>query len=481
MSQLEKATLQAISSDEAATPLGDPIPVQFNPTSLRLQITNSTEGGESRGRQVRQYNGSSSTTLNLELIFDTADEGSTGSPRSVREKTQLVEQFVYPQGEGDKKQAPPKLRFQWGDLILEGVVDNISIDLDHFAPSGVPLRAKVGFSFKEQDRRYEFLEKGPGANAGSKPPSPGLPSLGAVGSIGLGVSAQVGLSIGGESAAEFAARVGVDPEAWRGLSLDGAASFSLDAGLEIGFSAGLSASAGLGVSVGASAGASVSLDASFGLSAEAGVTTVAEAGANARLQQGFTLAAAGGVSSAVESVKIGKQATSVQQTKAAFSAPASSSSGGGALATSSTSSAVGSNASGNTATMNHVVSRPAMPEQKRTPLSITGVPSPASLVASMEESAPPPPKADRRSGSFGFGVPLRQQLGSSSRTRPVSPSGTVTRQSSQGAGMVPVTNDPTTPGWIALPASDPSRVAADRAQKRRRPAQPCGCSRPCGH
>ncbi|MCP5119763.1 MAG: hypothetical protein GY953_53880, partial [bacterium] len=69
MSQLEKATLQAISSDESASPIGDPIPVQFNPTTLRLQITNSTEGGESRGKQVRQYTGSSSSTLNLELIF----------------------------------------------------------------------------------------------------------------------------------------------------------------------------------------------------------------------------------------------------------------------------------------------------------------------------------------------------------------------------------------------------------------------------
>ena len=37
------------------------IPVQFNPSSLRLTLSNSVDGGTSRGRQVQQYNGSSST------------------------------------------------------------------------------------------------------------------------------------------------------------------------------------------------------------------------------------------------------------------------------------------------------------------------------------------------------------------------------------------------------------------------------------
>jgi hypothetical protein len=62
------------------------IPVQFNPSSLRLTLSNSVDGGTSRGRQVQQYNGSSSTQLHVELEFDTADEGtrwpSSCCPRS---------------------------------------------------------------------------------------------------------------------------------------------------------------------------------------------------------------------------------------------------------------------------------------------------------------------------------------------------------------------------------------------------------------
>ena len=60
------------------------IHVQFNPATLHLQISNNIEGGDSIGKQVRQFIGSSSTTLTCDLIFDTADEGTTDNPVSVQ-------------------------------------------------------------------------------------------------------------------------------------------------------------------------------------------------------------------------------------------------------------------------------------------------------------------------------------------------------------------------------------------------------------
>ncbi|MCC6234900.1 MAG: hypothetical protein IT580_19815, partial [Verrucomicrobiales bacterium] len=258
MSQLEKAQLQPVKAD--GTPDGAAIPVQFNPATLRLQISNQVEGSASRGRQVRQYTGASSTQLTVELIFDTADEGTTDGPVSVRTKTSQVEQFLYPKADEGQKQAPPRLRFEWGDLVVEGVVESLNIDLDHFAANGFPLRAKVGFSLKEQDRRYELKTAGDGANAAGSSTRPGEAGSGSLGSAGGGIAAQVAAALGGESAAEFAARVGLDPSAWRGLSLGASlgGSLSLEAGLEVGFDLGLGASAGLGVFAGASAGASVS-------------------------------------------------------------------------------------------------------------------------------------------------------------------------------------------------------------------------------
>ena len=75
---------------------GDSFAVQFNPTTLRLTLANRTEGGQSTGKEVRQNLGNSSTTLAVDLIFDTADEGSTASPVSVRIKTKKLEKFLAP-------------------------------------------------------------------------------------------------------------------------------------------------------------------------------------------------------------------------------------------------------------------------------------------------------------------------------------------------------------------------------------------------
>ncbi|MBX3744509.1 MAG: hypothetical protein KF833_04305 [Verrucomicrobiae bacterium] len=483
MSELQKAHLQAI--DAEGTPLGDPIPVQFNPSSLRLQIANQVEGGATRGRQVRQYTGSSSTTLTVDLIFDTADEGTTDSPVSVRERTLAVEQFLYPRGEGTQKQAPPQLRFEWGDLVLEGVVESLNIDLDHFAANGVPLRAKVGFSFKEQDRRYELRTAGDGANATGGAPSPGAATAGAVGSFSAGFSAQVGLALGGESAAEFAARLGLDAAAWRGLSFGGSVggSLSLQAGLEVGFSAGLSASAGVGIFAGAGAGASISLEAAFGLEASLGVTAVANVGFGIELQQGFSLTAAGGLGSAIESVKVARAQVAVAQTQAAFAGSTAGNLPGGANAVAiappsgrpaSALSSVSTPGGSPVVSGGAASARPALPSQSRTPLRLaSGAPLPPAG-SSPGPAAPPPPAADPRAVGFGFGVPLRATVRPAGGMGAGSLQGTVSVVSRGGGTDVPTTFDPTVPPWEALPAAVPPGRAGS-TPPRRQGNPPCGC------
>src|SRR5207253_1223229 len=110
------------SGDPAKGPIGPEIPVQFNPTTLKLQLNNKVEGGQTTGQPVRQYIGSSSSTLTLDLVFDTADEGTTESPVSVLEKTAQVEAFLLPVTKDGQKQVPPRARFHWGKLIVDGVV-----------------------------------------------------------------------------------------------------------------------------------------------------------------------------------------------------------------------------------------------------------------------------------------------------------------------------------------------------------------------
>jgi hypothetical protein len=488
MSGLTKARLQEI--DAQGDLVGDAIVVQFNPETLRLQLSNRTEGGESQGRQARQHLGASSSELSLELVFDTADEGTTDQPRSVREKTERLHAFVLPRGPSQDEQAPPRVRFSWGDFIIDGVIDSLSIDFDHFSASGVPLRAKVGLSLKEQNPQLEFQP----SDAAGDAPEPG-------GGAAARRPNRSARALGGESAAEFAARAGLDPAAWRGLSLGGEASLSLSAGLEVEFNAGLSAGLGLGMTFGAEAGLGASLEASFGLGgaaglsadatfgATAGVTAGAGSGATAGASAvtaarasggasggasagvirgaapgaaalgpqdsaGLALAAAGGVSAAIGAVKTARADSAASAALRAFALPAPAT----APATA-----------------------PVRPAQPRAPLGRTGLPSARARAAALP--APRLPAPDPRAVSFGFGVPLRPRAGSAadpgsaasaSDVRAGAVHGAVVlRPASRTSDVLRAPNDPTTPPWQRLPP-DTARAAADRLQRTRSPACRCG-------
>lgn len=465
MAELLKAVLQEVSADESQRPIGDPVPVQFNPTSLRLRLQNQTDGGRSRGRQRRQHNGASSTTLSMDLVFDTADEGSDEAPVSVRTKTAMVEKYLLPKE--NTSDAPPRLQFQWDQLIIAGVVESLDVDFDHFAANGAPLRAKVSLSIKEQEPKYTYAAgaSGPAARDSSSATPPGGGGAGTPGSgtnnpgnaNAAGDNGRSDTALDGETAPEFLARHGLDPSAWRGLGVDLSAGLSLSAGVEVGFSAGLSASVGLGVSVGVMASAGVSLEASLGLNASAVFAGTAQAGAapggagsaaatgtadtagtqSQKVngdQAGLALSAAGGVQSAVERLKIQETQKAAGASRSAFGIPA--------IATPAASGPGGAGASG------------------------TLSPVAASL-----------PKADPRSTGFGFGVPLRPLY-------PTALAQTETSLCSSGSGAYgqpPFRRQVTTPPWQALPRRDSTRALAESAESRRRRSpcdyihHPCGC------
>lgn len=369
MGALQKAELVEISSDEAAKE-GEVVPVQFNPTTLALKISNRTEGGEAQGRPSRQYI-ATSTTLTVSLVFDTADEGTAERPRSVRERTGIVEKFVLPRNQGTE--VPPKLRFRWGDgMSFDGVVGEVNIDFDHFAHDGTPLRAQVALTLTEQDARYKVVP----SSAKAKAPAPGAALPGGLGfsasaSFSAGFSASASVALGGETAADFAARVGLDPTAWRGLGVDLSAGLTLEAGVEVGFDASLSAGVGLGASAGFGAGVDAPIEASFGLTPGGGGGS------------GFALSAAGGVGAAIEAVQVVKTAEAARGARQAFAASAPPES----------------------AALPASLPKPGLPEQSRAPLGKAGVSARPATTA-----APRPPRVDPRAASWGYGVPLRPRI-----------------------------------------------------------------------
>lgn len=477
MSELCKAQLQEVSADANESPIGKPVPVQFNPSTLKLRLSNQVEGGESRGRQRRQQTGASSTVLSMELVFDSADEGSEAAPVSVRTKTAIVEKYVVPKTDGSE--VPPRLRFQWNNFFLTGIVDGLDIEFDLFAANGTPLRARVSLSIKEQDPKYQYLAAGSGARGSGRAKPPGAPDLtqpGAGGagpgvtggpgaSVGFGAAAgfgagaglsaslsagtSVGIALEGETGVEFATRMGLDPGAWRGLSTDLQSGLSLNAGAAVGFDARMSLAGGLGTKVGVQADAKVSLSAAIGVNGAGGASE--PTAHSTRAKPGFALSTAGGVQAAIERVSMGQSKTAAEQTRQAFSTSASTAS-------------LAFDANMSTRQRQHP------------PLLTSGISSAESAQLPGSQS-----QLDLRAISYGLGVPLQ----------PLYPTVRVQQQpviyrggSDQAPGKTvfpPVAEHPAVSPWQALPHRDPGRKKADQLSQSRQSVcfnNSCGGSHP---
>jgi Contractile injection system tube protein len=401
--RLDKAVLQPLSAGREPEAEGDPVEVQFNPASLRLQMQNAVEGGRTQTRPAEQYVGASSTTLSLELHFDTADEGTTDHPVNVQTRTAKVAQFVLPRAKGENK-APPRVRFCWGDLVFDGVMTSFSEELDLFAQNGVPLRAKVSVSISKQDPKFESVASegggfglsigagfeigggiGLGVGGGVR-----LGAGGAGGGLGFGAGAgvslaaggaaapRIGVALAGESPADFAARMGLDPTAWRTVAAPGGLRVSLDAGTEVAFAPGAGPASGVGTARG---GGESAPRAALDRVAGPAPSEAAREGA----RTGFALASAGGLDAALQIVhqaRADAASTAERRAFAAAEGPA-----------------------------------PLAPSAGRAPLRAGEVPRAGR--GPTAPAAPVPPRADERAASFGAGVPLRPRRGTPTAGRAV--------------------------------------------------------------
>lgn len=434
MSDLAKAVLHRLDKKydaKGSAPAGyapaeneDPFTVQFNPTTLRLQYQNNTDnGGKTAKTQKRQYFAAHPATLSFDLEFDTAEATSgersaTGavSPADVRDLTAKVRRFIEPQGaEGAQ---PPVLRFVWGRFVFNGIVTQISEELDYFAPDGTPLRAKLGVSISEQNLKYEGKLEGAGARNDKAASVPGAGQRdrlqdgtgAAPGRSGTRDTEKVETAQGGESVQQLAARIGGDPAAWRSLMNELGSPLGLPPGTPVQVGPELTGSGGVGRAAGFAAGSSSSITEALAQAlgrvapepsgpAPADVSDPLEA-------VGFALSQAGGTAAAVAQVAAEATDRAAAAARAAFALPA------------------------------------------RAPTDR-------------------PAAVDARALAYGWGLPLRAQAhpdtladlaeggrrSLAARARPAE----ITAPAA-GAGLAP---------WRQLPPSVPARAEADREQRRR--------------
>lgn len=221
------------------------IPVQFNPVSLQLSVTNTMED---KGKDKKQYVSKSTAKLTMDLVFDTTHSG-----QDVRIDTEKIVRLMKP--DEQNKNAPPVVLFDWGTFKFKGIVESYKETIDFFSPTGVPLRASVNLSLSQQEKVFDSNRNPDGA----PPPEP--------------VEA---FTPEGDSVTDVATRGG-DPGASRALAAaNGLESMRFPSGaVSVSASVSLSgpvafASGGAGIGIGGGAGIGIGGGASAGVSATEG-------------------------------------------------------------------------------------------------------------------------------------------------------------------------------------------------------------------
>jgi hypothetical protein len=149
MPTLEHAKLIPLDGEQAQ--INDAITVQFNPANLRVTLSNTLKADNRSGAAstTAQHVDKSSSTLSVELVFDTTDDSS-----DVRKKTQAIaDKFMKPQDNG---RAPKRCLFQWGRFGFRGLVTTYNETLDFFAPEGIPLRSTLSLVLTED--RFQDMQ-----------------------------------------------------------------------------------------------------------------------------------------------------------------------------------------------------------------------------------------------------------------------------------------------------------------------------------
>ena len=309
MGELAQAKLYTVSEplDRPVTELvqGETeVEIQFNPASLTVAMANTLgENERDDGDKPAQFVDKSSSTLTVELVFDTTDQyftrdvkdadgNSTGKTEEARVDVRTLTQaiavnFMRQETVGDDTAAPKRCLFAWGTFAFVGVMETLDETLEFFSPEGTPLRATV--SLKISESRFQFRTEE------AKAAERDTPTLGSGGSDVAGANTDAGkddkdwrdtaMYNGVESPRTPSADSLAVPSAAAGADLKASASLNASAGIKGGFGAGIGGGAGLSAGIGGGLSAGISGGVSGGISA--GVSGGLSAGIGGGLSGGI--------------------------------------------------------------------------------------------------------------------------------------------------------------------------------------------------
>ena len=133
--------------------------VQFNPTEYTLSksVQIAEIGIPGLDTPLLQYVRGQNEKLTLDLLFDGTIPENV--PQDVSDLDALVERFYLLVKIQSKTHAPPIIRFSWGTLSFQAVVESIQRKCTLFDPDGKLLRATLSVTLREYMTLEEQVSK----------------------------------------------------------------------------------------------------------------------------------------------------------------------------------------------------------------------------------------------------------------------------------------------------------------------------------
>jgi nucleoid-associated protein YgaU len=135
----------------------DPAKVIFNPAEYSLELGNQFSSAPLPGlsNPVLSFVNGDADVLTMELFFDTyTNQGSEDVTNITKKITRLMD--IDPE-----LHAPPPVKFVWGKLTFQAVIERLTQRFTMFREDGVPVRATLNVTFKEYKTIAEQLSQKP--------------------------------------------------------------------------------------------------------------------------------------------------------------------------------------------------------------------------------------------------------------------------------------------------------------------------------
>lgn len=148
MAKLEKASIEVL----AGSLQGQVYWVLFNPTEYSFDRSNTYKATAipGLGTPLIQFINGECAQLSMDLFLDDyTDAPASSAPGGAKSVQQRLDDMTALLDIDRELHAPPPVRFTWGPLQFDGIIEKLTRKVTLFQPDGTPARATLAVAFKQ--------------------------------------------------------------------------------------------------------------------------------------------------------------------------------------------------------------------------------------------------------------------------------------------------------------------------------------------